>query len=175
MIFGLFWIKKISIVNIIKDYFSIYFGGYIDSKKTERKLSIGYIFFLGIVPYFVGCFGTLSFWDCLKKIDLSVLASFDGMLLSIMAILLGFEILNKKTEEKRENDAIKETNSLLFIGVILVLIDSILLSIFSINISEEIDEVLMSFYYAIKCKIIILFIASLHSIYYLNKTKRNTQ
>jgi hypothetical protein len=165
-----FKIKKSSIGSVFKNFFSIYFGGYINEKTSnKRKWSWFCFVFIGLLPYVVGVLGTLSFLDALKNVDFSILASFAGMLLSIMAILLGFEILNEKVEKKRIRDALNETNSLLFVGIILIVFDSFFLALVSACLGDLANTVLLCLYFAIKLKIIILLIISLHNIYFLNK------
>lgn len=172
MLIGLFLVKKISFFKVLKNYFSIYFGGYIKKNENglqKRKISPLYIITLGVFPYLFGALGALSFFDVLSRIDNSILAVFDGMLLSIMGIFFGFKILYKDTKEERTIDAKKETNSVLFVSIILLMIDLLLLAIYSANINQITNQILLCCYYALKTKILILFIICLHNVYNLGQ------
>jgi len=171
---GFFFIKKISIKEIIIKYFSIYFGGYVNEneKESHRKISVGYIMFLGVLPYLIGSFGLLAFYDYLCNIDISVTTSLDGMMLSIMAIFFGLNIYSNLIFNKREKDSLDETNSLLFITILLVIIESIISIFIACGISETWNKLLLSVYYAIKVKTIVLFLIALHNVYYINKNKQ---
>ena len=171
LILFLMTIKKISIKEIFKNYASIYFGGL--NSNNERRIALGYLFSFCFLPYITGIFWYLSFSKYLETIDSNLLLTFDGMLLTIMSVLFGFEIIYKKGCTEREKLAIEETNGVLFVGILLIVIDSLLLTFSNGDIPYITKRIILCIYYSIKVKIIILFFLALHNTYRLNNNLKS--
>lgn len=159
--------QKTHIWGVFKDYFSVYLGG---KKENKRLISISSLMSIGFLPYVIGVSGTLLFKEILSGIDLSFLVSFDGMMISILAVFFGLGVYLRKDE------ATKYVTSILFISIFLLFVDVLILwLIMIVDKSCSLLTILWCVYYGLKTKIIVLFFVSLHNVYYLNKNTTNVQ
>ena len=159
---------KLSIKDVFKNYFFIYFGGY-NKEKDKRVISILYLLSIGLLPYVIGVFLVLSFYSNIKRFDSGVLSNIDTMLLAIFAIFFGFDIFGKKSDNTKTKNAVNETNATLMFSIVLLLSGSIILLISDSLVNEDVIKILLCIYYAIKVKVFVLLIYILHNVYNLNR------
>ena len=68
---------KTSISSVFKGYFSNYFGGFLsvgdETHDSKRKFSIGSVMCLGVLPYLLGMFFCLAFFDVVLSFNIDII------------------------------------------------------------------------------------------------------
>lgn len=169
MVLGSILSGKISIKEIVKNYFTIYCGGFENGKYKKNWFSI---FSYGLFPYAVGTFGALAFFSTIKNFDKNILLGINGIFMTMLVVYYGFDIYSRK-KDSETTIGIKETNSVNLFALILVIIASILLLYNESNSNEVLYKVIQCIYYSIMTKIFVLIIIILHNTYYLNQKEKH--
>lgn len=167
--------KKVSIVSILRHYFRNYFSN-ADNEK-DRKFNVWYLLALGILPYALGVLLFYSFPTFLMNLDTNLLLQVDIILLTIFCLFIGLD-LNKsgKEEVKKELVATLLINILLIVASVVTLLvaSSITIDNDTPNVVVAAKEVLLSIYFALNFKIIVMFFYSLKRMFILSSNDTQT-
>ena len=80
----------------------------------------------GILPYLIGIFGVLSFYDDICKFEIDHLLQINGMIMTLLVIFFGFDVYCRNNDSTRKHQSIYETNAILLISLCIIIISSFL-------------------------------------------------
>lgn len=167
---AMFFIKKISIAVVFKTYFRNYFSNAFE--ENHRKFSLSIFIFFGLFPYALGFLMYFAFESTLASFNTDLLFQIDIVILTIFCLFIAFDFKNTSKTATRN-----ELIATLLIGTLLIVLSLVILMFgTSINISDSsnlkminLKRSLLSCFYALNFKIVIILFYSLKRMFLLSK------
>ena len=169
-LFAMLFIKKISIAVVVKTYFRNYYSNAFE--ESQRKFNVLLFVFFGLFPYALGLLMYFAFEKFLLSFNTDLLFQIDVVIMTIFCLFIAFDF-NKTNKTMIKNELI----ATLLIGTLLIVLSLVLLMFgTSINATDQPDlqlidlkRGLLSCFYALNFKIIVILFYSLKRMFILSK------